>query len=135
MTRTTWGAVGTSRIALAAADSNAGVPASRVGLLKTTTSADGGAPSSVSRSVFARADSRSSRMNPPALRTPGARGANGIATRSSAAQAPTTHHARRATKRPSRSKGVTAVVRLVAGTDGGRAHATREARFGPAAIC
>ena len=106
------GAVPTSRIASAAATSNAGVPASSVGLEKTTTSADGGAPSSVSRSALARADSRSSRMNPPALSWPGTCGANGSAISSRAAHAPTTHHARCTTKRPSRSKGVTSGFRL-----------------------
>ena len=40
----TWGAPGTSAIAAAAANSNSGVPAIRVGLEKTTTSADGGDP-------------------------------------------------------------------------------------------
>ena len=39
-------------------------------LWRTTTTADGGVASSVWRSAFARADSRSSRMNPPARRTP-----------------------------------------------------------------
>ena len=56
--------VGMSARLAAAADSNAGVPASSVGLEKTTTRADGGTPSSVPRSAFARADSRSSRMKP-----------------------------------------------------------------------
>ena len=107
-TRATCGALGMSRIAPAAAASKAGVPASSVGLLKTMTSADGGTPSSDSSSVLARADSRSSRMNPPALSWPGTCGANGMATSRSATHAPTTHHARRTTKRPSRSKGVTA---------------------------
>ena len=63
----------------------------------------------VSRSAFARADSRSSRMKPPARQDapgPAARAAGRRA--GPAAQAPTTHHARRATNRPRRSKGVTA---------------------------
>ena len=63
------------------------------------------APSS--RRAFARADSRSSRMNPPADRTLGARGANGSAASRTRAHAPTTHHLRRTTNRPSRSKRVT----------------------------
>ncbi len=99
-TPATCGAVGTSRMASAAASSNAGVPAVSVGLEKTTTSADGGAPSPTSRTAFARADSRSSRMKPPADSAPGTCGASGKATRMSSAHAPTTRRAWRTTNWP-----------------------------------
>ena len=107
-----------SRVASAAAASNAGVPAVSVSLLRTMTSADGGAPSSVPRSALARADSRSSRMKPPALSCPLTRGASGTATTSTIAQAATIHQARRTTNRPSRSKEVTSGFRLGSGSRG-----------------
>ena len=96
-TRATCGAPAMSATAAAAAPSKAGVPASMVGLSKTMTSADGGAPSSRPRRAFARADSRSSRMNPPALRRPGTCGASGRAASTTAPtqRRPTARGARR----------------------------------------
>ena len=51
-------------------------------------------------------------MKPPARSAPGACGASGSATAMSTAHATTTSRARRTTKRPSRSKGVTAAHRM-----------------------
>ena len=75
------------------------------------TSADGGAPSSRSSSCRARADSRSSRMKPPADRALGARGANGSAMPMMPSHTATIHHRRRTAKRPRRSKLMPSAVR------------------------
>ena len=114
--RTTPGASGTWAIAAAAAVSNAGVPAVSVGLWSTTTTADGGVFSSSWRRALARADSRSSRMKPPARSAPTTRGARGSASSRTTAHAATIHHRRRTANRPSRANGSeaasTAVRRL-----------------------
>ena len=112
-TRATWGAVGTSPTALAAAASKAGVPASSVGLREDDDEggrrhAELGPEERLGPSRFEIVEDEAARA--AAGRAPG--GASGRASRSRTTQAPMTHHARRTTNRPSRSKGVMTVVRL-----------------------
>ena len=82
----------------------------RVGVERPPPGRTAATPSSCSRRALARADSRSSRMKPPARRASGACGAKGNASRISAAHTATTRRARRTTKRPSRSKGPIAAI-------------------------
>ena len=102
---TTCGAPTTPAIARAAADSNSSEPGTIVSEEIANTSADGGAPSSCSSNVRARADSSVGRSKPPACSAPGACGANGRARRSTPSHTPITARRCACIKTPSRSNG------------------------------
>ena len=77
--RVTCGAPATSRVAASTAACHSGVPAVSVSEVYRRTNAEASTPSSSWSTCFARADSRSSRMKPPADSAAGACGANGSA--------------------------------------------------------
>ena len=102
---TTCGAPATPATARAAAVSNSMDPGTMVSEEIASTSAEGGAPSSCSSNVRARADSNVGRSKPPACSAPGACGANGSARRRIPNQAPITARRWAYMKAPSRSNG------------------------------
>ena len=126
-TRVTCGAPATSPVAAAMAARHSGVPAVNVSEVYRRTKADASTPSWSCSTCFALADSRSSRMKPPADRAPGARGASGRATRMSTAHAATIHQRRRTANRPRASK----LGELVVGTCGARVACYRRSRQRP----